>query len=221
MIRVVVVDDEALVRGGVRALLDSAPDTELVGEGADGDAGVAVVRETVPDVVLLDVRMPGTSGLAALRAITADPALVAVRVVMLTVFDLDEYVFDALSHGADGFVLKDVEPAEMLRAIRVVADGQSVLSPAVTRGVIARLSRTAAVHPEIRRLTRREREVAGWAATGMSNHEIAERLSVSSETVRTHIGRAMLKLHARDRAQLVVYAIQSGLGPSAPARRSG
>ncbi|MBC6459376.1 response regulator [Actinomadura sp. HBU206391] len=218
MIRVVVVDDQALVRVGVRTLLGSEPDIELVGEGADGRTGVARVRAAVPDVVLMDIRMPEMDGLAALREISGDPALSAVRVVMLTTFGLDEYVFEALRSGASGFVLKDAEPEELLRAVRVVADGGSLLSPSVTRSVIARFARpgpAAVAHPGVERLTDREREVVGWVATGMSNDEIAAQLVVSSETIRTHVSRAMLKMHARDRAQLVVFAMQSGLGPPA------
>ncbi|RBY82545.1 DNA-binding response regulator [Geodermatophilus sp. TF02-6] len=215
MIRVAVVDDQALVRMGLRVLLDSEPDTELVGEAADGAAGVDLVRSTVPDVVLMDVRMPGTDGLTALRRITEDPALAAVRVVVLTTFELDEYVFEALAAGASGFVLKDGEPTELLRAIRVVADGGSLLSPSVTRRVIAQFAtapaRRSAPRPGIGELTEREREIVAWVATGRSNDEIAEELVVSPATVRTHVGRAMLKLHARDRAQLVVFAIESGL----------
>ncbi|WHT23732.1 response regulator transcription factor [Crossiella sp. CA-258035] len=217
MIRVVVVDDQALVRVGVRTLLGSEPDTELVGEAADGRSGVARVRELKPDVVLMDIRMPDLDGLAALREITADPALHEVRVVMLTTFGLDEYVFEALRSGASGFVLKDAEPEEMLRAVRVVAGGGSLLSPSVTRSVISRFARPGPApvsHPGVAHLTDREREVVGWVATGMSNDEIAAQLVVSSETVRTHVSRAMLKMHARDRAQLVVFALQSGLGPT-------
>jgi DNA-binding NarL/FixJ family response regulator len=218
VIRVVVVDDQALVRVGVRTLLDSEPDIQLVGEGVDGRTGLAAVRATVPDVVLMDIRMPEMDGLAALREITGDPALSAVRVVMLTTFGLDEYVFEALRCGASGFVLKDAEPEELLRAVRVVADGGSLLSPSVTRSVIARFARpgpATVAHPGVERLTEREREVVGWVATGMSNDEIAAQLVVSSETVRTHVSRAMIKMQARDRAQLVVFAMQSGLGPPA------
>lgn len=217
MIRVVVVDDQALIRVGVRTLLGCEPGTELVGEGVDGRHGVEVIRATRPDVVLMDIRMPELDGLAALREITADPALCDVRVVMLTTFGLDEYVFEALRCGASGFILKDAEPEEMLRAVRVVAEGGSLLSPSVTRRVIAKFVRPgppAVAHPGIKYLTEREREVVGWVATGMSNDEIAARLVVSSETIRTHVSRAMIKLHARDRAQLVVFAMQSGLGPS-------
>jgi len=215
VIRVAVVDNQALVRMGLRVLLESEPDTELVGEAADGAAGVDLVRTTAPDVVLMDVRMPGTDGLTALRRITDDPALRDVRVVVLTTFELDEYVFEALAAGASGFVLKDGDPADLLRAIRVVADGGSLLSPSVTRRVIEQFAsapaRRAAPRPGLDELTEREREIVAWVATGRSNDEIAEELVVSPATVRTHVGRAMLKLRARDRAQLVVFAIESGL----------
>jgi DNA-binding NarL/FixJ family response regulator len=212
-VRVVVIDDQALVRMGLRALLETEPDTELVAEAEDGRAGLAAVRRTVPDVVLMDVRMPVLDGLAALREITADPALSRVRVVVLTTFELDEYVFEALAGGASGFVLKDAEPAELLRAVRVVADGGSLLSPSVTRRVIAEFAagRRVTPHPRIGELTDREREMAAWVATGRSNDEIAAALGVSPATVRTHVSRAMVKLGARDRAQLVVYALESGL----------
>jgi DNA-binding NarL/FixJ family response regulator len=215
VIRVAVVDDQALVRMGLRALLETEEDTELVGEAADGRAGLALVRAEVPDVVLMDVRMPELDGLEALRQIGADPALAAVRVIVLTTFELDEYVFAALAAGASGFVLKDGEPAELLRAIRVVADGGSLLSPTVTRRVIEHFTagpaRRATPHPGIAELTEREREIVAWVATGRSNDEIAAALVVSPATVRTHVSRAMLKLRARDRAQLVVFAIESGL----------
>ena len=215
MITVLLADDQALVRMGLRVLLESEPDTELVGEAADGAAGVELVRSAAPDVVLMDVRMPGTDGLTALRRITADPALRDVRVVVLTTFELDEYVFEALAAGASGFVLKDGDPAELLRAIRVVAEGGSLLSPTVTRRVIERFAtapaRRAGPHPALGELTEREREIVAWVATGRSNDEIASELVVSPATARTHVSRAMLKLRARDRAQLVVFAIESGL----------
>ncbi len=220
-IRVVVVDDQALVRMGLRTLLGSEDDLDLVGEAADGRAGLDVIRRARPDVVLLDIRMPVLDGLSVLREIADDPALAAVRVVMLTTFELDEYVFEALRHGASGFILKDSDPAELLQAVRVVADGGSLLSPTVTRRVIAQFAGQGAVaaapHPDLGRLTDREREVVGWVATGRSNDEIAAALVVSPDTVRTHVSRAMIKLGARDRAQLVVFAIQSGLtGPDRP-----
>ena len=215
MIRVAVVDDQALVRMGLRALLETEEDTELVGEAADGRAGLALVRDTLPDVVLMDVRMPELDGLETLRLIAADPALTGVRVIVLTTFELDEYVFAALSAGASGFVLKDGEPAELLRAVRVVAEGGSLLSPTVTRRVIEHFTagpaRRTAPRAGVADLTEREREVVAWVATGRSNDEIAAALVVSPATVRTHVSRAMLKLHARDRAQLVVFAIESGL----------
>ncbi len=217
MIRVVVVDDQALIRMGLRTLIETEDDVDLVAEAADGREGLAAVRRTQPDVVLMDIRMPVVDGLAALREITADPSLKNVRVVMLTTFELDEYVFEALRLGASGFVLKDAEPEELVRAIRVVADGESLLSPSVTRRVIERLAdsgpRRFAPHPDLDRLTEREREIVAWVATGRSNDEIAAELVVSTATVRTHVSRAMVKLGARDRAQLVVFAVQSGLTP--------
>jgi DNA-binding NarL/FixJ family response regulator len=217
-IGVVVVDDQALVRMGLRTLLESEADIELVGEAVDGRSGVDAVRAARPHVVLMDVRMPVLDGLAALRVITSDPALAGVRVIMLTTFEQDEYVFEALRGGASGFVLKDAAPAELLHAIRVVADGASLLSPSVTRRVIEQFAGrglpTRAPHPELKQLTDREREIVAWVATGRSNDEIADELVVSPATVRTHVSRAMVKLHARDRAQLVVFAVQSGLtGP--------
>lgn len=221
MIRVAVVDDQALVRMGLRTLLENEADTEIVGEAADGRAGVDLVRSTLPDVALMDIRMPVVDGLAALREITADPALGAVRVVMLTTFEIDEYVFEALAAGASGFVLKDAEPVELLQAVRVVAAGGSLLSPSVTRRVIEQFAgqgaRGGVAHPRVGDLTEREREMVGWVATGRSNDEIAAELVISPATVRTHVSRAMIKLGARDRAQLVVFAIQSGL--SVPDRR--
>jgi DNA-binding NarL/FixJ family response regulator len=218
MIRVVVADDEALVRLGLRVLLETEDDLTMVGEASDGHAAVELVRRTRPDVVLLDVRMPGVDGLQALRAIVATPELAGTRVLVLTTFELDEYVFEALRDGASGFLIKDTEPAELLRAVRVVAAGGSLLSPTVTRRVIgefvARRTRRPAPHPGLRALTEREHEVVGLVADGLSNEEIAERLVVSPATVRTHVSRAMGKLGAHDRAQLVVVAFQSGLAGS-------
>ncbi|MEV0131565.1 response regulator transcription factor [Dactylosporangium sp. NPDC050688] len=214
MIRVVVADDQVLVRMGLRTLLDGEPDIDVVAEAADGAAAVDEVRRCLPDVALLDIRMPVLDGLAALRQVTDDPALDRVRVVMLTTFELDEYIFTALRDGASGFVLKDAPPEDLLRAVRVVAAGESLLSPSVTRRVIERLGAAASPlvpHPQLHRLTDREREIVAWVATGRSNDEIAAALVVSPATVRTHVGRAMVKLHARDRAQLVVFAVQSGL----------
>jgi DNA-binding NarL/FixJ family response regulator len=215
VIRVALVDDQPLVRMGLATLVESEPDLILVGEAADGRDGLALVRRTVPDVVLCDIRMPVLDGLALLAEVSGDAALDAVRVVMLTTFELDEYVFEALRHGASGFLLKDAEPAALLDGIRVVATGGSLLAPSVTRTVIERFSggpAAARPHPRLGDLTEREREILGWVATGRSNHEIAEALVVSPDTVRTHVSRAMVKLQARDRAQLVVFAIESGLG---------
>jgi DNA-binding NarL/FixJ family response regulator len=215
VIRVVLADDQDLVRLGLRVLVDTEDDLTVVGEAADGHEALGVVRATRPDVVLLDVRMPIRDGLWALREIAADPALTRVHVIMLTTFELDEYVFEALRHGASGFLIKDTKPAELLRAVRVVADGESLLSPSVTRKVVDHFTRqpgwNSRTHPRLDTLTDREREVVGLVAAGLTNDEIAGRLFVSPATVRTHVGRAMTKLAARDRAQLVVFAYQSGL----------
>lgn len=212
-IRVALVDDQPLVRMGLATLIDSEPDLELAGEAGDGRAGLALIRRTLPQVVLCDIRMPVLDGLALLAEVSADPALAEVRIVMLTTFELDEYVFEALRNGASGFLLKDAEPTDLLDAVRVVAGGGSLLAPSVTRRVIEHFgaSRPTRVHPRLGDLTEREREIVGWVATGRSNAEIAEELVVSPDTVRTHVSRAMVKLHARDRAQLVVFAIESGL----------
>ncbi|MER7278319.1 response regulator transcription factor [Dactylosporangium sp. NPDC000244] len=210
-IRVVVVDDEALIRGGLRLLIDREDDLELVGEAGDGAAGVELIRRCRPDVALLDIRMPGVDGLAALRAIAGDPELRRTRVVVVTTFESDENVFAALAAGAAGFLLKDAEPAELVRAIRVVAGGEALLSPSVTRRVIARFGGMGGPPVALDQLTEREREVAAWVATGRSNDEIAAELAVSPATVRTHVGRAMVKVNARDRAQLAVMAIRAGL----------
>jgi DNA-binding NarL/FixJ family response regulator len=223
VIRVVVADDQALFRAGFRVLLEPEDDLELVGEAGDGAAALELVRRTRPDVVLMDVRMPGMDGIEATRAIAADERLAGVRVVILTTYELDDYVFDGLRAGASGFLVKDTEPAELLRAIRVVAAGDALLSPGVTRrliaGLVARPDRRAAVPPDLAALTEREREVLGLVALGLSNDEIAGRLVVSPATVRTHVSRAMTKLYARDRAQLVVFAYQAGLAaPGHPGR---
>ena len=214
MIRVVLADDQALVRAGFLALLDAQDDIEVVGEAADGDEAVAVTRRERPDVVLMDIRMPGADGLAATRSIGDDPALDAVRVVILTTFELDEYVFEALRAGASGFLVKDTEPTELLRAVRAVAAGDALLSPSVTRRLIEAFATTAGDAPvviDLDLLTNREREVMTLVAGGLSNDEIAERLFVSTATAKTHVNRAMAKLGARDRAQLVVLAYESGL----------
>lgn len=214
MIRVLLADDQLLVRAGFRALLDAQPDIEVVGEAADGEEAVRLVRERGPDVVLMDIRMPLLDGLAATRRITGDPASAAVRVVMLTTFELDEYVFEAIRSGASGFLVKDTEPEELLRALRAVVEGDALLSPGVTRRLIAEFaarSRRPAASAGLERLTDREREVMALVAMGLSNEEIARRLVVSPLTAKTHVSRTMVKLGARDRAQLVVLAYESGL----------
>ncbi|MEU9517835.1 response regulator transcription factor [Streptomyces sp. NPDC048224] len=214
VVRVALIDDQALMRAGFRALLDAEEGIEVVGEAADGEQGVALVRAQVPDVALVDVQMPVMSGIEATRRIAADPALAAVRVVILTNYGLDEYVFDALRAGASGFLLKDTEPADLLQAIDVVAHGEALLSPSVTRTLIGEFvarppDRSTA--PALDSLTRREREVTALAARGLTNEEIAAHMVISPLTAKTHISRAMTKLRARDRAQLVVFAYESGL----------
>jgi DNA-binding NarL/FixJ family response regulator len=214
MIRVLLADDQALVRAGFRALLDAQDDIEVAGEAADGEEAAAMAARLVPDVVLMDIRMPRCDGLAAARKIIADARLTGVRVVMLTTFDLDEYVFEALRIGASGFLVKDTEPAELIAGVRAVARGDALLSPGITRRLIAEFAaraRSPRAVPELGSLTEREREVMALVAEGLSNEEIAQLLVVSPATAKTHVSRAMVKLHARDRAQLVVYAYESGL----------
>jgi DNA-binding NarL/FixJ family response regulator len=214
VIRVLLVDDQALVRAGFRALLDAQPDIEVVGEAADGAAAVELAASLVPDVVLMDIRMPGMDGLAATARIGSDARLAAVRIVVLTTFDLDEYVFEALRVGASGFLVKDTEPVDLLHAVRAVADGDALLSPRVTRRLIAEFAtrlRSPASLPELDALTEREREVVTLVGEGLTNDEIAERLFVSPATAKTHVSRSMMKLGARDRAQLVVFAYECGL----------
>ncbi|ADI12400.1 two component system response regulator [Streptomyces bingchenggensis BCW-1] len=214
LIRVVLADDQVLVRAGFRALLDAQPDIEVVGEAADGERAVAQVCEVRPDVVLMDIRMPQLDGLAATRRITEDPALAEVKVVMLTTFELDEYVFEAIRSGASGFLVKDTEPEELLRAVRAVVAGDALLSPGVTRRLIAEFaarSKEPAPAAVLAELTEREREVMALVGIGLSNEEIARRLVVSPLTAKTHVSRTMIKLGARDRAQLVVLAYESGL----------
>jgi DNA-binding NarL/FixJ family response regulator len=222
MIRVLLADDQALVRAGFRALLDAQADIEVVGEAADGEEAQALAAQLVPDVVLLDIRMPRRDGLAAAGEILANERLNDVRVVMLTTFDLDEYVFEALRIGASGFLVKDTEPADLIAGVRAVARGDALLSPGVTRRLIAEFAaraRPARSMPDLGGLTEREREVMALVAEGLSNEEIAQRLVVSPATAKTHVSRAMVKLHARDRAQLVVYAYESGLVQPGPLRR--
>ncbi|HEY7361538.1 MAG TPA: response regulator transcription factor [Streptosporangiaceae bacterium] len=214
MIRVVLADDQVLVRAGFRALLDAQDDIEVVGEAGDGEEAVRLATELTPDVVLMDVRMPGTDGLAATRRISADGHLAGVRVVILTTFELDEYVFEAIRSGASGFLVKDTEPDELVQAVRVVAGGDALLSPSVTRRLIGEFAARAKEPHDatgLDELTDREQEVLALVADGLSNHEIAKRLYVSPATAKTHVSRAMIKLRARDRAQLVVIAYESGL----------
>ncbi len=214
MIRVLIADDQALVRAGFRALLDAENDIEVVGEADDGGEAVHLAHSLKPDVVLMDIRMPGMDGLRATAGIAADDALVDVRVVILTTFDLDEYVFEALRVGASGFLVKSTEPAELIHAVRVVAGGAALLSPGVTKRLVAEFAERArrpGPTPALETLTEREREVMGLVAEGLSNDEIAKRLVVSPATAKTHVSRAMVKLGARDWAQLVVFAFESGL----------
>jgi len=215
VISVLVADDQELVRLGLRALIASEDGLNLAGEAADGLAAVAQARRLRPDVVLMDIRMPGIDGLEATRRIIADPGLAGVRVIVLTTFALDEYVFDALRHGASGFLLKDTSPAGLVQAIRLIAAGGALLSPDVTRSVIREFvtgsRRPLAPHPQLDTLTAREREIAALVGEGLTNDEIAGRLVISPATARTHVSRAIVKLNARDRAQLVVFAFQSGL----------
>ncbi|WP_077797587.1 response regulator transcription factor [Streptomyces sp. JHA26] len=220
-IRVLLADDQALLRSAFRVLVDSEPDMEVVGEASDGAEAARLAAEHRPDVVLMDIRMPGTDGLAATRTISADPDLAQVRVVILTTFEVDDYVVQSLRAGASGFLGKGSEPEELLSAIRVAAGGEALLSPAATKGLIARFlaqedgaddaHRDPARAEKLASLTVREREVLVQVAGGHSNDEIAERLEVSPLTVKTHVNRAMSKLGARDRAQLVVIAYESGL----------
>jgi len=216
MIRVLLADDQGLVRAGFRALLDAEPDIEVVAEAADGIDAVRLTEQTKPDVVLMDIRMPGVDGLEATRRIAADPALGATRIVILTTFELDEYLFEALRVGASGFLVKDTEPVELLRGVRAVAAGDALLSPGVTRRLIAEFAGRGGALPAVpelslAQLTDREREVMALVGAGLSNEEIAARLVVSPATAKTHVSRAMVKLGARDRAQLVVYAYEAGL----------
>jgi DNA-binding NarL/FixJ family response regulator len=211
---VLLADDQALIRAGLRALLDAQPDLRVVGEAGDGDEAFRLVSELVPDVVLMDIRMPGVDGLEATRRIAAEDRLASVHVVILTTFELDEYVFEALRIGASGFLVKDTEPADLLRAVRAAAGGDALLSPSVTRRLVeefATKAKPAGLAPELDLLTDREREVMALVAAGLSNDQIAERLYVSPATAKTHVSRAMIKLNARDRAQLVVFAYETGL----------
>jgi DNA-binding NarL/FixJ family response regulator len=213
-VRVVLADDQTIVRAGFRALLDLTDDLVVVGEAADGIEAVACARRTRPDVVLMDIRMPILDGLQATRRIVADPELDGVRVLVLTTFEVDEYVFEALSLGASGFLLKDIEPDELCKAIRLVAAGQGLLAPAATTRVIGEFARMRGDRVGVERLdvlTDREREVVALVAVGLSNEEIGDRLRMSPLTAKTHVSRAMTKMGVRDRAQLVVVAYETGL----------
>ncbi|WSB88433.1 response regulator transcription factor [Streptomyces cellulosae] len=214
MIRVLLVDDQPLIRSGFRALLDLEDDIEVVAEAADGEECLALVKEHVPAVALVDIQMPVMDGIEATRRIAADPELAGVHVVMLTNYGMDEYVFDALRAGAAGFLVKDILPEDFLHSVRVAARGDVLLAPAVTRRLIDRYvsqPSPALTGGRLDELTDRERETVALAAHGLSNDEIARRLVISPATAKTHINRAMAKLHARDRAQLVVFAYESGL----------
>jgi DNA-binding NarL/FixJ family response regulator len=222
MIRVLLADDQPLLRAGFKVLIDAAPDLEVVGEAATGRQAVEMARRLQADVVLMDIRMPDLDGLAATRLISEDEDLAGVRVLILTTFEIDEYVFRALRCGAGGFLGKSAEPDELLNAIRVVSRGEALLSPAATRSLIARfLAQPDHTEPAppvpLPSLTQREREVVALVAAGLTNEEIAAKLVLSPATVRTHVNRVMVKLGARSRAQLVVVAYQSGLVPAGPA----
>jgi DNA-binding NarL/FixJ family response regulator len=214
VIRAVLADDQALVRSGFAALLDAEEDITVVGEAADGAEAVRLATRQKPDVLLMDIRMPGLDGIQATRVIAADPALKAVHVIILTTFSLDEYIFAAIRSGAAGFLVKDTDAAELIRAVRTVAAGEALLSPGVTRRLIEEFAvRTKDPRPVrgMDELTDRERQVLALIATGLSNEEIARKIYVSQSTVKTHAARAMMKLGARDRAQLVVFAYEAGL----------
>ncbi|PVE04227.1 response regulator [Streptomyces scopuliridis] len=214
MIRVVLADDQTLVRAGFRSILDSEDDMEVVGEASDGEQAIALARELRPDVVLMDIRMPGLDGLEATRRILGDPRLDGVRVVILTTFDIDDYVYGALRAGASGFLVKDTEPMELLHGVRVVARGDALIAPAVTRRLIAEFAgrgKRPDPSPRLNALTEREIEVMGLVGAGLSNQEIAQRLVLSPATAKTHVSRIMTKLSVRDRAQLVILAYESGM----------
>jgi DNA-binding NarL/FixJ family response regulator len=214
-IRVVLADDQVLVRAGFRLLLDTEDGFEVCGEAGDGAQAVAVTTEQRPDIVVMDIRMPGVDGLEATRRITEDPELNGVKVLVLTTFDGDEYVYEALRAGASGFLLKDTEPVELLRALRVIAAGEALLAPTVTRRLITefvgRPENRRIDSSAVREVTDREREVLALVAGGLSNDEIAAQLVISTATARTHVSRIITKIGARDRAQLVVLAYESGL----------
>ena len=214
MIRVLLVDDQPLIRSGFRALLDTEDDIEVVAEAGDGSEGLARAREHLPDVALIDIQMPVIDGIEATRRIAADPTLASVHVVILTNYGVDEYVFDALRAGAAGFLVKDIQPEDFLHAVRVAARGDALLAPSITRKLINRYVSqplTTGIDTGLGELTNREREAVALVAQGLSNDQVAERMVISPLTAKTHVNRAMAKLHARDRAQLVVLAYESGL----------
>lgn len=213
MIRVVLVDDQPLVRAGLRTLLERDPAIEVIGEAADGESGVRLVQQTRPDVVLMDIRMPGVDGLAATRQIVRDAHLNGTRVVVLTTFDEDEQIHEAIRSGAAGYLLKDSTPEELRRAVQLVAGGEALLSPSITRRVMQQLATGAGVtNPQlVAELTEREQEFLRHIGLGESNEEIAEQLVISPATARTYVSRLLSKLHARDRSQLVILAYESGL----------
>lgn len=212
MIRVLLVDDQPLIRSGFRALLDAEDDIEVVAEAANGAEGLDQARRHLPDIALIDVQMPGMDGIEATRQIAADPALTGTHVVILTNYGLDEYVFHALKAGAAGFLVKDVQPEDFLHAVRVAARGDALLAPSITRRLIDRyVSQPPQRNQSLAHLTNREREAVTLVARGLSNDEIAAGMVISPLTAKTHVNRAMMKLHARDRAQLVVIAYESGL----------
>jgi DNA-binding NarL/FixJ family response regulator len=221
MISVLLADDQALIRAGFRSILERDGDVEVVAEAVDGPDAIAQARRVRPDIVLMDIRMPRMDGLQATQAIVSDPGLGHTRVIVVTTYEIDEYVYAALRAGASGFLLKDLEPDELRRAVRVVASGQALLAPAVTRRLIetftARPARSPDTAAKLDALTEREREIVALVGTGMTNDDIAARLVISPLTAKTHVSRAMLKVDARDRAQLVVFAYESGLvSPPAP-----
>ncbi|MCE5292081.1 MAG: response regulator transcription factor, partial [Nocardiaceae bacterium] len=213
MIRVLLVDDQPLIRSGFRALLELEDDVEVVAEAADGSEGLALARQHLPDIAMIDIRMPIVDGIEATRRIAADPTLAGVHVVILTNYGMDEYVFNALRAGAAGFLVKDIEPEDFIHAVRVAARGDALLAPSITRRLIDRYVTQpfdTGTNPALDELTHREREAVALVAHGLSNDEIANRLVISPLTAKTHINRAMTKLHARDRAQLVVLAYEAG-----------
>ncbi|MFI6325636.1 response regulator [Nonomuraea sp. NPDC050556] len=214
MIRLLLADDQTLVRAGFRSILNDEDDFEVAGEAANGAEAVAKARELLPDVVLMDIRMPELDGLEATRQIVADPRLADVKVIILTTFDLDDYVYGALRTGASGFLVKDTEPAELIHAVRVVARGDALIAPSITRRLISEFAgrvKRPDPGPELNGLTEREREVMGLVAHGLSNDEIAAKLVLSPATAKTHVSRIMTKLGVRDRAQLVVLAYEAGM----------